>query len=58
MKYFEISCLSGINILEVLNEIISMSYKRFKKTNDIKILKNTEAIEKEKNEDCSGCYII
>jgi small GTP-binding protein len=58
IKYFEISCLSGINILEVLNEIISMSYKRFKKTNDIKILKNTEAIEKEKNEDCSGCYII
>ena len=31
IKYFEISCLNGINVIEVLNEIILMSYKKFKK---------------------------
>ena len=60
MKYFEISCLSGINIIEVLNEIISMSYKRFKQTkdNEIKIVQKKEIIEKENNQGCSNCYII
>jgi len=31
IKYFEISCLLGINILEVLNEIAIMSFNRYKK---------------------------
>ena len=30
IKYFEISCLYGINILETLNEITLMSYKSYK----------------------------
>ena len=30
IKYFEISCLYGINILETLNEITLMSYKNYK----------------------------
>ena len=30
IKYFEISCLYGINILEVLNEITLVSYKNYK----------------------------
>ena len=34
IKYFEISCLLGINILEVLNEIAIMSFNRYKKINN------------------------
>jgi small GTP-binding protein len=30
IKYFEISCLYGINIVEILNEIALMSYKNYK----------------------------
>ena len=30
IKYFEMSCLYGINIVEILNEIALMSYKNYK----------------------------
>ncbi len=34
INYYEICCLNGINIIEVLNEITLNSYNRFKRKND------------------------
>ena len=34
VKYFEISCLNGINILETLNEIALIAYKNYKFKNE------------------------
>ena len=50
IKYFEISCLYGINIVEILNEIALMSYKNYKFKINENINKNNNDIIDNKND--------
>ena len=50
IKYFEISCLYGVNIVEILNEIALMSYKNYKFQINENINKNNNDIIDNKNE--------
>ena len=64
IKYYECSCLDGLNVNEILNEIILASYKKYKENEEfiqiemgdnIKLNEN-DLINKNKNKDQKCCY--
>ena len=69
VKYFEISCLNGINILETLNEIALIAYKNYKfknennnnnesnKNNNVQNDKNNNYINENNNNSDNAIYV-
>ena len=65
MKYFECCCLSGLNLYEILNEIILAGYRKYKsceEENNELFKRNTQKLEynNQKNEKKKGycCYYV